>query len=103
MATPYELSPDGIEMQACNGIGHFAITIGLLPILKKTASEIQDSHVRIVNVSSLGHNQATRSKFDSLEDLNLKNESEWTRYGQSKLSVGHLLCSPSLLFPLHLV
>ncbi|KAI9607130.1 hypothetical protein H4Q26_005644 [Puccinia striiformis f. sp. tritici PST-130] len=26
MATPYELSPDGIELQACNGIGHYGLT-----------------------------------------------------------------------------
>ncbi|POV97761.1 hypothetical protein PSHT_14382 [Puccinia striiformis] len=39
MATPYELSPDGIELQACNGIGHYGLTVPLLDILKKTDKE----------------------------------------------------------------
>ncbi|CAH7677341.1 hypothetical protein PPACK8108_LOCUS12482, partial [Phakopsora pachyrhizi] len=32
MATLYALSPDGIELQACNGTGHFKLTAYLLPI-----------------------------------------------------------------------
>lgn len=85
--TPYELSPDGIELQACNGTGHFALTMCFLPILKKTASS-PNSHVRIVNVSSLGHTLAARPDFSSVEGLNLKSGSDWGRYSQSKLTVG---------------
>ncbi|KAG0149844.1 hypothetical protein CROQUDRAFT_653134 [Cronartium quercuum f. sp. fusiforme G11] len=85
MMTPYELSPDGIELQACNGTGHFALTKALLPILKKTSTLI-DSHVRIVNLSSLGHNFAGKPDFSSLDNLNNKSISEYIRYGQSKLT-----------------
>ncbi|EGG00774.1 uncharacterized protein MELLADRAFT_39578, partial [Melampsora larici-populina 98AG31] len=82
--TPYELSPDGIDLQACNCTGHFALTIELLPILKKTSS-LPDSHVRVVNVSSLGHISASKPDFSSLESLNLKSSSGWARYKMSKL------------------
>ncbi|KAG0152365.1 hypothetical protein CROQUDRAFT_649757 [Cronartium quercuum f. sp. fusiforme G11] len=85
MMTPYELSPDGIELQACNGTGHFALTMALLPILKKTAS-LPNTHVRVVNVSSLGHNYYGTPDFTSLDGLNHKAASGWIRYGQSKLT-----------------
>ncbi|KAI8447135.1 hypothetical protein BY996DRAFT_7111969, partial [Phakopsora pachyrhizi] len=84
--TPYELSPDGIELQACNGTGHFALTAYLLPILKKTDSAVADPHVRIVNVSSAGHYGAGDPDFSSLEGLNKHHKSTWVRYGNSKLS-----------------
>ncbi|KAE9389911.1 NAD(P)-binding protein [Gymnopus androsaceus JB14] len=86
MATPYELSPDGIEAQACNGTGHFALTIPLLPLLKQTAA-LPDSHVRIVNISSIGYQFARLGSpdFSSLEGLNQK-AGAWVRYGFSKLS-----------------
>ncbi|KAI9600180.1 hypothetical protein KEM48_000594 [Puccinia striiformis f. sp. tritici PST-130] len=52
--TPYELSEDGIEIQLCNATGHFAFTTALLDLLKRTSAE-PDSHVRVVNVSSVAH------------------------------------------------
>ncbi|KAJ4481029.1 short chain dehydrogenase [Lentinula aciculospora] len=87
MATPYELSPDGIEIQACNGTGHFALTFSLLPLLKDTAA-MPDSHVRIVNISSGGYMAAHAGTpdFSSLEGLNQKTWSTWVRYGMSKLT-----------------
>ncbi|KAJ3772740.1 short chain dehydrogenase [Lentinula raphanica] len=87
MATPYELGPDGIEIQASNGTGHFALTISLLPLLKTTAA-MPDSHVRIVNVSSFGYffaYAASKPDFSSLEGLNQKTWSTWVRYRRSKL------------------
>uniref|UniRef100_A0A0S1MIA7 NAD(P)-binding protein n=1 Tax=Phakopsora pachyrhizi TaxID=170000 RepID=A0A0S1MIA7_PHAPC len=86
MATPYELSPDGIELQACNGTGHFALTAQLLPILKKTDSTVSDSHVRIINLSSLAHYYLRDPDFSSLEGMNKQHKSTWDRYGNSKLS-----------------
>ncbi|KAJ3978801.1 short chain dehydrogenase [Lentinula detonsa] len=85
MATRYELGPDGIEIQACNGTGHFALTVSLLPLLKETAA-MPDSHVRIVNLSSVGYlfTYFGKPDFSSLEDLN-RNRSTWVRYGISKL------------------
>ncbi|KIK64544.1 hypothetical protein GYMLUDRAFT_220981 [Collybiopsis luxurians FD-317 M1] len=85
MATPYELGPDGIELQACNGTGHFALTIPLLPLMKETAAK-PNSHVRIVNVTSSGYRLAGSPDFSSLEGLNQKSWSSWGRYGLSKLA-----------------
>ncbi|KAJ3726894.1 hypothetical protein C8R42DRAFT_621607 [Lentinula raphanica] len=86
MATPYELGPDGIEIQASNGTGHFALTVSLLPLLKSTAA-MPDSHVRIVNISSFGYlfSYGGKPDFSSLEGLNQKTWSTWVRYGRSKL------------------
>ncbi|KAJ3773141.1 hypothetical protein EV361DRAFT_905418 [Lentinula raphanica] len=87
MATPYQLGPDGIEIQACNGTGHFALTVTLLPLLKETAA-IPDSHVRVVNVSSAGYAMASTTKpdFTSIEGLNQKTCLAMQRYALSKLT-----------------
>ncbi|KAF9023262.1 NAD(P)-binding protein, partial [Hymenopellis radicata] len=89
MATPYKIGPDGIEIQACNGTGHFALTIALLPILKDTASK-PESHVRIVNLTSRGHSLlhslAQKPNYKTLDDLNQQCSSTWGRYGNGKLS-----------------
>ena len=89
MATPYELSKDGVELQfQTNHLGHFAFTIPLLPLLLKTSKEPGTS-VRIVNLTSLGHNFAPSLKaglaFDTVESVN-KITGPWQRYGQSKLA-----------------
>ncbi|KAF8922129.1 short chain dehydrogenase [Mucidula mucida] len=85
MATPYEIGPDGIEIQACNGTGHFALTIPLLPVLKETASK-PGSHVRIVNLTSIGSQLAQKPNYKTLDDLNQQCWSTWNRYGNAKLS-----------------
>jgi len=86
MATPYELSADGIELQACNGTGHFGLTIPLLPVLKKTDA-MPGAQVRIVNLSSIAHRSASsHPDFSSLEALNRTYSNTWIRYGNSKLS-----------------
>jgi hypothetical protein len=87
LGTPYKLSPDGIELQACNATGHFALTAHLLPILKKTAVSFPDSHVRIVNVSSMAYLQAIAPDLSSLEGLNRAEDSPMGRYNHSKLNV----------------
>ncbi|KAG0319213.1 hypothetical protein BGZ97_002559 [Linnemannia gamsii] len=81
MATPFELSADGIETQfAVNHMGHFVFTLGLLDRLK----ESQPS--RIVVLSSMVHEMVPRGgiAFDKLNDPNAM--STMTRYGQSKLA-----------------
>ncbi|KAF9125683.1 hypothetical protein BG015_004847 [Linnemannia schmuckeri] len=81
MATPFELSADGIETQfAVNHLGHFVFTLELLEKLK----ESQPS--RIVILSSMAHEMAPRGgiAFDKLNDE--KALSSMTRYGQSKLA-----------------
>lgn len=81
----YELSPDGIEVQACNGTGHFALTTKLLHLLRKT-SELEGSDVRIVTVSSEAHKFTTSPEFSTLEGLNKPCLNSAIRYGNSKLS-----------------
>ncbi len=94
---------DGIELQAHNGFGHFALIKPLIPALKKTAEE-PGSHVRLVQVSSMGHNFAAKTRdFASVEvsivalssaciGANIDTQSVnagtsvWECYGQSKLS-----------------
>lgn len=90
--TPYELGIDGIELQACNATGHFALTIPLLAIMKSTAA-LPDAHVRIVNVTSDAHEFATRESVDftSVEGINGEALAGNVRYGNSKLAVNILL------------
>lgn len=54
MATPPQLTEDGIEYQfACNHTGHFALTAGLMPLLTATRGS------RVVAVSSLAANSGS--------------------------------------------
>ncbi|CAG8614025.1 631_t:CDS:2 [Paraglomus occultum] len=82
MATPFNLSADGIEAQfATNHIGHFL----LLPALEKSAP----SRIVVVsryNVEDLAHRVFAPRKGIDFENINAKNLSIWTRYGQSKLA-----------------
>ncbi|KAE9409502.1 NAD(P)-binding protein [Gymnopus androsaceus JB14] len=80
MVTPYELTADEIEVQACNGTGHFALTVPLLPLLKQTAAT-PDPHVRIVNITS-----NSDPDFSTIEGLNQRTWSARVRYGLSKLA-----------------
>jgi len=88
MATPYGVTKDGYESQfGTNVVGHFALTKLLLPILETTASQTPPGTVRVINVSSLGHNFAPSGGilFDDLHLLKGYWFAEWKRYGQSKL------------------
>lgn len=76
MALPArQTTADGFEAQfGTNYLGHFALTLRLLPWLRGG---------RVVNVSSLAHRRA-RIAFD---DLQLRAYSPWGAYGQSKLAM----------------
>lgn len=77
MATPFQHTADGFEMQlGTNHLGHFALTGELFPLIERGANR------RIVNLSSRGHHFApvdfedphfTRRAYDP-----------WIAYGQSK-------------------
>ena len=78
MATPYELTPNGYELQfATNHLGHAALTAHLLPLLLATAGS------RVVTVSSLAH-RIGKIAFDDLQSE--RGYQPWRAYGQSKLA-----------------
>jgi NAD(P)-dependent dehydrogenase (short-subunit alcohol dehydrogenase family) len=88
MATPYALSSDGYDVQfQTNYLAHWLLTYHLLPLLQKTALQLsaQPGAVRIVNVSSIGHQQAPTHGIN-FENTGLKDCSPMERYGQSKLA-----------------
>lgn len=86
MATPPSRSQSGHDAQLCtNHIGHFLLTILLLPLLERTASEIEGSDVRVVTVSSEAHRMAPANVIDLIENQDqLCCASPYTAYGVSK-------------------
>lgn len=83
MALPSGETDLGHEIQlGTNHTGHFLLTKLLLPVLLKTAEE-PHSDVRVVSLSSVGHNLAP--SFDTMLDQEkLKNVNTNARYGASK-------------------
>ncbi|KAL8129735.1 hypothetical protein V2J09_018890 [Rumex salicifolius] len=86
MFCPFELSPDGIEMQfATNHLGHFLLTNLMLDKMKETA-KATGIQGRIINLSSIAH-QYTYDGGISFDTIN--NEASYSdkkAYGQSKLA-----------------
>src|SRR5260221_11336294 len=79
MALPRrQTTADGFEMQfGTNHLGHFALTAGLMPLLRRATGP------RVVSVSSLAH----RTGFIDFDDLQgARVYSPWKAYGQSKLA-----------------
>jgi NAD(P)-dependent dehydrogenase (short-subunit alcohol dehydrogenase family) len=77
MAAPLAYTDAGLESQfGTNHIGHFFLTIGLLPALKAAGK------ARVVSLSSLGHRRS-EVQFD---DINFRRRpyDPWLAYGQSK-------------------
>lgn len=58
----------------------------MLPILVATSKSAHEGEVRIVNVSSDGHEKLAPKEGIVFSDPNLKQYSVWTRYGHSKLA-----------------
>ena len=80
MAVPQGLTEDGFEVQiGTNHFGHFALTMGLLPLLQKAQAS------RIVNLSSMAHRWTPGLNFDDL-DWTSRRYNRWQAYGDSKLS-----------------
>jgi len=71
-------SKDGIELTfAMNHLGHFLLTMSLLPLLQK-------GQARVINVSSEAHKMA---RPQLLNDVQFKQDySSWKAYGLAKLS-----------------
>jgi NAD(P)-dependent dehydrogenase (short-subunit alcohol dehydrogenase family) len=94
MAVPFAKSQDGYESQwQTNYLAHALLTHHLLPLLLSTARTSQPGGVRIINISSMGHNFAPKKGID-FADINQEKGSIWTRYGQSKL--GNILNATEL-------
>jgi NAD(P)-dependent dehydrogenase (short-subunit alcohol dehydrogenase family) len=77
MATPFERDARGYEMQfATNHLGHFQLTLGLLPALQRAQG------ARVVSVSSWGHRYSP-VVFDDIH-FERREYNPWAGYGQSK-------------------
>jgi len=82
MACPQQNTKDGFEYQfGTNHLGHFALTIGLLPSLIAGAKAVGRKS-RVISLSSIGH---TLSDID-FNDINFKNRPyvPFLSYGQAK-------------------
>ena len=82
MACPLEYTEEGFEAQfGTNHLGHFALTIGLLPALKEAAKS-SGKNARVISLSSVAH---ARSDVN-FDDVNFKTRQydPWISYGQSK-------------------
>ena len=80
-----KMTPEGNENTfASNHLGHFLLTQSLLPLLKKSAKHSEPGATRIVNVSSLAHQQARPFDWDDVQSL--KNFYSGTAYCQVKLA-----------------
>ncbi len=85
MAVPWSTTQDGYEIQfGTNHMGHALLTKLLLPTLLKTAKE-PESDVRVINLSSEGHNMAPGPGI-IYEQAELEQWGTWRRYGQAKLA-----------------
>lgn len=88
MAQPPGLTKDGYELQfGTNYLGHTLLTNLLLPVLKKTANDL-DADTRIITLSSHGHTLAPTPSGIEFESLKTDASalSAYARYGQSKLA-----------------
>jgi NAD(P)-dependent dehydrogenase (short-subunit alcohol dehydrogenase family) len=77
MATPFEHTAEGFEMQfGTNHLGHFLLTNLLLPALKAA------TRARVVSLSSIGH----RRSDIVWDDIGFQTRAydKWAAYGQSK-------------------
>jgi len=87
----HDVTTEGIETTlVTNHFGHFLLTQSLLPLLKKAASE-SHADVRIVNMSSSGHEWApTLTEITSYPDLDCTHQpgiqNGLGRYGLTKMA-----------------
>ena len=87
MAVPPSLTAEGFEVQfGTNYLGHAVILALLRPTMLRTAESSNESDVRLVIVSSVGHTMHPPGgiEFDKLKVADAG--TKWQRYGQSKLA-----------------
>ncbi|KAK1776052.1 short-chain dehydrogenase [Copromyces sp. CBS 386.78] len=85
MASPYELTVDGFELQfATAHLGHFVLTNHILPKLK-TSAGTGKPQTRIINVSSKGSILGSGIRWDDPSFTKRPEEyNAWDAYGQAK-------------------
>ncbi|KAK3339644.1 hypothetical protein B0T25DRAFT_618133 [Lasiosphaeria hispida] len=87
MGVPFALTKNGYEAQfQTNYLSHWLLTYHLLPLLVATAPCAGLGEVRIVNVTSDGHERFAPTAGICFSDPSLEAESSMTRYGHSKLA-----------------
>lgn len=74
------------EVAQTNYLAHFLLTKLLLPLLLSTADSSGPGDVRIVNVTSDGHQLFENNGGICFDDIQLQAASSMKRYGQSKLA-----------------
>jgi NAD(P)-dependent dehydrogenase (short-subunit alcohol dehydrogenase family) len=82
MACPLSYTEDGFESQfGTNHLGHFLLTLMLLPLLELGAQE-SGQGARVVSLSSIGHRRSPIH----WEDVHYRTRAyeKWEAYGQSK-------------------
>lgn len=80
MAVPQGWTVDGFETQiGTNHFGHFALTLRLLPLLRRAAA------ARVVTVSSMAHRWTPGLDFSDI-DWRRRSYRRWQAYGDSKLA-----------------
>jgi NAD(P)-dependent dehydrogenase (short-subunit alcohol dehydrogenase family) len=80
MATPYQRTVDGFELQlATNHLGHFTLTGLLLPML------VASGDARVVSVASQGHRMARTAPVGDPREQHGRYR-RWPVYGQTKLA-----------------
>ena len=87
MAIPPGLTTEGFKLQfGTNYLGHAVLLSLLRPIMMRTADMPRGAHVRLVVLSSFGHNMHPPGgiEFDRLRTADAG--TKWQRYGQSKLA-----------------
>ena len=87
MAVPPALNSEGFEVQfATNYIGHAVMLKVLRPVLLRTAELPDGGDVRLLMLSSVGHNMHPEGgiQFDQLKKADAVGR--WELYGQSKLA-----------------
>lgn len=72
-------------MLKTNYLSHWLLTYHLMPLLSTTAATSQPGDVRIINLTSDGHNYAPKGGI-RFKDVNLEAQASMRRYGQSKLA-----------------
>eukprot|EP00242_Pyramimonas_sp_CCMP2087_P010791 CAMPEP_0198199834 /NCGR_PEP_ID=MMETSP1445-20131203/2978_1 /TAXON_ID=36898 /ORGANISM="Pyramimonas sp., Strain CCMP2087" /LENGTH=338 /DNA_ID=CAMNT_0043869735 /DNA_START=135 /DNA_END=1148 /DNA_ORIENTATION=+ len=83
MACPAWTTQDGFESQmGTNHLGHFALTLQILPLLQEAGKS--GKVARVVNVASAAHQGCKELTMNSLAQLDEPNYVPWGAYGASK-------------------